>query len=43
MVEIIRAGLAIATAERVLAGARKIEVATLRISEAGRRAVGNDA
>jgi hypothetical protein len=33
----VRAGLASATAKRIVAGARKMEVATLRISEAGRR------
>ena len=37
MVEIIRAGLATATAERVVAGSRKIEVARVRITDAGRR------
>jgi hypothetical protein len=40
MVELVRAGLATATAERVVAGARKMEVATLRITAAGRRALG---
>jgi hypothetical protein len=39
MVEIINAGLATATAERVVAGSRKIEVARVRITEAGRRAL----
>jgi hypothetical protein len=34
MVELVRAGLATATAERVVAGSRKMEVATLRIPEA---------
>jgi hypothetical protein len=38
MVELVRAGLATATAERVVAGSRKIEVATVRITEAGRKA-----
>jgi hypothetical protein len=37
MVELIRAGLASASAERVVAGSRKIEVARVRITEAGRR------
>jgi len=40
MVELVRGGLATATAERVRAGSRAIEVATLRITEAGRRALG---
>jgi hypothetical protein len=39
MVELIRAGLASASAERVVAGSRKIEVARVRITEAGRRAL----
>jgi hypothetical protein len=39
MVEIINAGLATATAERVVAGSRKVEVARVRITEAGRRAL----
>jgi hypothetical protein len=34
-----RAGLATATAERVVAGSRKIEVACVRITAAGRRAL----
>jgi hypothetical protein len=38
MVELVRAGLASATAGRVVAGSRKIEVARERITEAGRRA-----
>jgi hypothetical protein len=37
MVELIRAGFATATAERVVAGGRTIEVARMRITEAGRR------
>jgi hypothetical protein len=37
MVELVRAGLATATAERVVAGKRIIEVARVRITEAGRR------
>jgi hypothetical protein len=39
MVELVRAGLASATAERVVAGGRTIEVARVRITEAGRRAL----
>jgi hypothetical protein len=39
MVELVRAGLATATAERVVAGSRKMELATVRITEAGRRAL----
>jgi hypothetical protein len=35
MVELVHAGLATVTAERVLAGRRTIEVARLRITEAG--------
>jgi hypothetical protein len=40
LVELIRDGLASATAERVVAGRERIEVATLRITEAGRRIAG---
>jgi hypothetical protein len=36
MVALVRAGLASATAERVVAGSRKFEVACVRITEAGR-------
>jgi hypothetical protein len=39
MVELVRAGLATATSERVVAGRHKIEVARVRITEAGRRAL----
>jgi hypothetical protein len=39
MVELVRAGLATATAERVVAGSRKLEVARVKITEAGRRAL----
>jgi hypothetical protein len=39
MVELIRSGLATATAQRVVAGSCKIEVATVRITEAGRKAL----
>jgi hypothetical protein len=34
MVELVRAGLATATAERVVAGRRKVEIATFQITEA---------
>ena len=37
MVELVRVGLATAHAERVVAGSRKMEVTTLRITDAGRR------
>jgi hypothetical protein len=39
MVELVCAGLATATRERVFAGTRKMEVTKLRITEAGRRAL----
>ena len=39
MVELVHAGLAAAQTERVVAGARKFDVARLRITEAGRRVV----
>jgi hypothetical protein len=39
MVELVRAGLATATAERVVAGSRTIEVTRVRIPDAGRRAI----
>jgi hypothetical protein len=39
LVEIINAGIATATAERVVAGGRTIEVTRVRITEAGRRAL----
>jgi hypothetical protein len=39
MVALIRAGLASASAERVVGGGRTIEVARVRITEAGRRAL----
>jgi hypothetical protein len=38
LVELIRAGLATAKAERVVAGGRTVEVARVRITEAGRQA-----
>jgi hypothetical protein len=37
MVELVHAGIATASAEHVVAGKRTIEVARLRITEAGRR------
>jgi hypothetical protein len=39
MVQLVRAGLATATAERVVAGRDTLKVATVRITEAGRRAL----
>jgi hypothetical protein len=42
MVELVRAGLATATAERMVAGGKTIEVARVRITEAGRRVLAND-
>jgi hypothetical protein len=39
MVDLVRAGLASATAERVVAGRQVIEIATVRITEAGRQAL----
>jgi hypothetical protein len=41
MVELVRAALATATPERVKAGGHKMEVAMLRITEMGRRALGS--
>jgi hypothetical protein len=38
-VDLVRAGLATAKAERVVAGGGAIEVARVRITEAGRRAL----
>jgi hypothetical protein len=40
MVDLINARLASATSERVVAGRDTLEVATMRITEAGRRALG---
>jgi hypothetical protein len=40
MVELGRAGLATAQADRVVAGGRTMEVARVRITDAGRRALG---
>jgi hypothetical protein len=37
LVELINAKLATATAERMVAGSRKLEVATVRMTDAGRR------
>jgi hypothetical protein len=37
MVELVRAGLASATAERVVAGGKAMEIARVRITEAGRQ------
>jgi hypothetical protein len=42
LVELVRAGLATATAERMRAGNKTMEVATVRITEAGRRALSGD-
>jgi hypothetical protein len=39
LVDLIHAGLATAQAERVVAGARKFEVARVSITDAGRRAL----
>jgi hypothetical protein len=39
MVELVRAGLATASAERVVAGGRTVEVATMRITAKGRQAL----
>jgi hypothetical protein len=39
MVELVRAGLATATGERVVAGSRKMGIARVRIMEAGRQAL----
>jgi len=37
LVELVRAGLAMATVERMVAGGKPTEVARVRITEAGRR------
>jgi hypothetical protein len=39
MVELVRAGLATATPQRVKAGRERMEIATLRITDAGLRAL----
>jgi hypothetical protein len=41
-VELVHAGVATATTECVVAGSRTIEVARVRITEAGRRALSAD-
>jgi hypothetical protein len=43
MVELVRAGLATAAAERMRAGNMTLEVAVVRITEAGRRALESSA
>jgi hypothetical protein len=40
LVDLVRAGLATATPQRVRAGWETMEVATLRITEAGRQRLG---
>jgi hypothetical protein len=40
MVELVRAGLATASTEHVVASGLKLEIARVRITEAGRRALG---
>jgi hypothetical protein len=42
MVALVRAGLATAKAERVVAAGRTVVVARVRITEAGRRVLGQD-
>lgn len=39
LVELVRAGLTTATPQRVKAGREQMEIAVLRITEAGRRAL----
>jgi hypothetical protein len=39
MVALVREGLASATPERIVAGSRKMEVARVRITDAGRKAL----
>jgi hypothetical protein len=39
LADMVRTGLATAKAERVMAGGRSMEVARVRITEAGRRAL----
>jgi hypothetical protein len=39
MVELVRAGLATATPQRVKAGRQQMEIAVLRITDAGRQAL----
>jgi hypothetical protein len=43
MVELVNAGLASVTTERVVAGGLKIEVARMRITEVGRRVLADRA
>jgi hypothetical protein len=42
MVELVNGGLASVTTERMVAGKHRIEVARVRITDAGRRALAND-
>jgi hypothetical protein len=42
LVELVRAGLASAHAERMVAGGKMMEVARVKISEAGWRTLGDD-
>ena len=42
MVELVRAGLTTATAERMVAGNKTIEIATVWITAAGRQIIGGD-
>ena len=39
MVKLVRAGLATATAERIVAGGKSIEIARVRITKAGWQAI----
>jgi hypothetical protein len=41
LVELVRDGLATATAERIVAGGETTEIARVRITEAGRRTLGS--
>jgi len=41
-VELVRAGLTTATAERMVAGNKTIEIATVWITAAGRQIIGGD-
>jgi hypothetical protein len=43
MADLVESGLATARAERVVAGSRRLEVVWLRITDAGRRALGGRA
>jgi hypothetical protein len=42
LVELVRSELATAQAERVVAGGRAMEIARVRITDAGRRALAKD-